>query len=189
MVIAYILFSFISSFGVSKIGYYTPFMIAGSVLMSIGAGLITAWKVNTNISHWIGLQILTGTGSGLGLTQAHMAAQTVDNPDDIPNSAALPLFAQMFGGAVFLSVAENVFENRLVARITSQLPSLDPNVVIQAGATNLRNLIGHSNLAKMLGAYNGSLTETFYIPTVLCAISIFGALAAKWKSVKAPSDG
>jgi hypothetical protein len=43
-----------------EIIYYTPFMKAGSVLMSIGAGLITAWKVDTNMSHWIGPHILTG---------------------------------------------------------------------------------------------------------------------------------
>jgi hypothetical protein len=161
-------------------------MIAGSILMSIGSGLTTNWTSNTKVATWIGIQVLTGAGSGLGLTQAHMAAQTLCNKADIANSASVLLFAQMFGGAVFLSVAENVFENRLVSRIIAELPGVDPNVLIDAGATNIRKSVPEAQLPTVLTAYNGALMETFYIPTALCALSLIGAVATEWRSVAPP---
>ncbi|KAI9647192.1 hypothetical protein NHQ30_003575 [Ciborinia camelliae] len=138
-----------------KIRILHPFMIAGSVLMSIGYALTTLRKVDESTANWIGIQVLIGCGSGFGLTQDHMAAQTLPNTDDIPNSTSVLLFAQMFGGAVFLGVTQNVFDIRLVARLTATLSGAPVN------------------------------TETFNIPTALCTISVVGALVVKWKSVKA----
>lgn len=39
---------------ISKTGYYTPFMICGVVLLSIGAGLLTILQVDTGEAKWIG---------------------------------------------------------------------------------------------------------------------------------------
>lgn len=41
------LFSFVSGFGVSKTGYYTPFMIIGAALILTGASLTSTWKVES----------------------------------------------------------------------------------------------------------------------------------------------
>jgi hypothetical protein len=51
-------------------------MIAGTVIMSIGFGLITTFKPDTGSSAWIGLQALAGIGVGLGMQQPLMAIQT-----------------------------------------------------------------------------------------------------------------
>lgn len=69
MVIALVIGSIFAGQMVSKIGYYTPFMIASAVLMPIGAGLITTFHVDTPKSHWIGYQVLFGFGLGLGMQQ------------------------------------------------------------------------------------------------------------------------
>lgn len=54
---------------VSKIGYYTPFMIGTAVLMPIGAGLITTFHLDTSSAAWIGYQVLFGFGLGIGMQQ------------------------------------------------------------------------------------------------------------------------
>ena len=41
-----------------KVGYYTPFAIVGSCLMSVGAGLLATLQVDTGEGKWIGYQIL-----------------------------------------------------------------------------------------------------------------------------------
>lgn len=41
----------------SLLGYYTPFLIAGGALLSIGTGLITTWGVDVNSAHWISYQV------------------------------------------------------------------------------------------------------------------------------------
>jgi hypothetical protein len=53
-----------------------PWMIAGTILMSIGFGLITTFKPDTDSPKWIGLQVLAGVGVGLGMQQPLMAVQT-----------------------------------------------------------------------------------------------------------------
>lgn len=60
-------FSFISGFGVSKTGYYTPFMILGAALILMGASFTTTWKVESLPSQWIGYQFIIGAGAGLGI--------------------------------------------------------------------------------------------------------------------------
>lgn len=45
---------------VSKIGYYAPTMVVGTVIMSIGAGLLTTLQLDTGTGKWIGYQIIYG---------------------------------------------------------------------------------------------------------------------------------
>lgn len=40
---------------VQRFGYPAPFMIASAILGSIGAGVISKWKIDVEKSTWIGL--------------------------------------------------------------------------------------------------------------------------------------
>jgi len=50
---------------VSFIGYYTPFLIVGSILFTVGVGLISTVSVDTNIGNCIGYELLAGIGFGM----------------------------------------------------------------------------------------------------------------------------
>jgi hypothetical protein len=58
-----------------KIGHYTPYAIAGSCIMSVGAGLLTTLQVDTGEGKWIGYQIIYGFGMGLCFQAPNLAAQ------------------------------------------------------------------------------------------------------------------
>lgn len=45
-------FAIASGLSVTVVGYYTPFMIAGSMVMAIGAGLFLLFKVDIPLSMW-----------------------------------------------------------------------------------------------------------------------------------------
>lgn len=62
---------------VSGIGYYTPFMIAGSVLMSVGVGMCSTIMPNTSNALLIVFPGLFGLGVGIGFQQPLIGAQTV----------------------------------------------------------------------------------------------------------------
>lgn len=47
-----VVFAIASGLGVSVVGYYSPFMIAGSMIMAVGAGLFILFKVVTPMSMW-----------------------------------------------------------------------------------------------------------------------------------------
>ncbi|WPH03719.1 Hypothetical protein R9X50_00660200 [Acrodontium crateriforme] len=184
MVLSLVLMSIVAGGLVTTLGYYTPFVIASSVLMAIGAGLLTTFTTTTGHSHWIGYQIVFGFGVGLGMQQTIIAAQTVLPKEDIPTGTATMMFAQTLGGALFISVAQNIFTSSLLKNIKSVVPGLDPNLVLATGATNLKNGIPPQFYAGVQVAYNDAIVNTFYVAVALASLSFFGAIFFEWKSVK-----
>jgi hypothetical protein len=54
LILALVVSSILAGALVQRLGYYVPFMIANSVIMSIGAGLITTLVPSTGHAKWIG---------------------------------------------------------------------------------------------------------------------------------------
>lgn len=169
---------------VTALGYYTPFIIASSVFMAIGAGLLSTFQTNTGSGKWIGYQIIFGAGVGLGMQNTLIAAQTVLPKADIPIGTAIIMFSQTLGGALFISVAQNVFTNSLLKNLRQVVPGLNPEEVLSVGATSLKAVIPEQYLAGVQTAYNDTVMNTFYVAVALATLSIFGAVAMEWKSVK-----
>ena len=187
MILSVVLFSLVSGGLVTVMGYYTPWIIASSVLMAIGVGLISTWKPDTGSAHWIGYQIIYGAGVGCGMQQTIIAAQTVLSLDDIPTGTSVIMFAQTFGGALFIGVAQNVFTNRLLKNLLENVPTLDPALVLSTGATSLKGAVTDQDpslLPGVLSAYNSAIVQTFYVSLAMAAMSIVGAAGIEWKSVK-----
>ncbi|KAL9103367.1 MAG: hypothetical protein Q9163_001579 [Psora crenata] len=168
---------------VSKVGYYKPFMIMQSILMSIGAGLLTTFTPTTGHPKWIGYQVIFGYGLGSGMQQASLAAQACLGRKDAPTGISLIMFCQQLGGAIFVSVGQNIFTNKLVKGL-SGIPGLDPRSVVTTGATELRDHLPAAILGRVLSAYNGALMTTIQAALAMSCFSIIGALTIEWKSVK-----
>ncbi len=166
-----------------KIGYYTPWMILSSILTPIGAGLITTFTPYTGHSAWIGYQALFGLGVGLGMQQPSVAAQTVLSRKDVSIGASLMMFSQTLGGAIFISVGNNIFDTRFAHNLV-RIPGIDVGSVAATGATDLKSIVPASLLPQVLVAYNDALRATFYLTTALTCCMIFGSMAMEWKSVK-----
>ncbi|KAG6001557.1 hypothetical protein E4U21_004097 [Claviceps maximensis] len=185
MILSLVIFSILSGGLVTTIGYYAPFMILSTVLMSVGAGMLSTFSVDTPAAHWIGYQILFGTGVGLGMQQTMIAVQASLDGPDVAIATAIIIFSQTLGGALFICVAQNVFQNKLVANIAgANIAGLDPAQVISVGATEVQTLIAKEYLPVVLGAYNGAVTNTFYVSTAMACLSIVGAALVPWNSVK-----
>ncbi|KAI9150509.1 putative HC-toxin efflux carrier TOXA 13 [Paramyrothecium foliicola] len=167
---------------IRRTGYYTPFMIFGICIMAVGGGLLYTLQVNTPSPRWIGYQILYGFGSGCAMQAPNLAAQTVLAKEDVSIGIALMLFGQLLGGTIFVSVAQNVLSNQLLQRLSS-LPGLDPETILDTGATSLVNLPSAIK-PKVLLAYNESLRHVFLVGLVLICLAIFGAVSLEWRSMR-----
>ncbi|PMD19198.1 MFS general substrate transporter [Hyaloscypha hepaticicola] len=97
LILALLLSSIIAGGTVSAMGYYTPMLIACSVIMSVGAGLMTTFRVDAGKAIWIGYQVIFGFGVGFSQQQAGLAAQTVLPAVDVPTGVSLKFFGQMLG--------------------------------------------------------------------------------------------
>ncbi|KAJ7764880.1 DHA14-like major facilitator [Mycena metata] len=184
MILSLVISSLVAGGIISAVGYYTPFMILSSILMGVGAGLISTFNPSTQHAHWIGFQIIYGFGVGFGMQQPIMAAQTVLSLQDIPTGTSLIMFAQTLGGALFVSVGQNIFTNKLASGLASNVPGVDPSIVLNAGATSLRDSIDPQYLSAVISVYNDALVNAFYVSVAMACLSLAGALTMEWKSVK-----
>jgi hypothetical protein len=169
---------------ISRVGYYTPFFILSSVLMPVGAGLLSTFTPTTNHSKWIGYQILFGVSLGFGSQQPMNVVQTILARRDVSTGTALIFFIRFLGSAIFVPVAENIFLNQLIKNLKN-LPGISSDTVAKTGATALRNLASGSDLGTLLLDYNNAIVDVFYMVVATSAITIFGSVLVEWKSLKA----
>ena len=104
--------------------------------------------------------------------------------EDVPIGTTVIIFLQTLGGALFISVGQNIFNNRLISNLVADVPTLDPALVLRTGATDLKEAVDPAVIGDVLSAYNSAITQTFYVSVAIAALSIFGAVAMEWKSVK-----
>ncbi|GLA62042.1 hypothetical protein AtubIFM55763_007257 [Aspergillus tubingensis] len=180
-----IITSIITGQFISRIGYYTPFLIFGVCLTSIGAGLITTLDVNTPEAKWIGYQILYGYGLGSSTQINNIAVQTVLPRKDVAIGASLMFFGQQLFGAIFTSVGENVLSNQLARRL-SRIPDVEitPRVIQSTGATDVLSLIPERYRDDGLQSYNDSLRVCFQVGLIMACLASIGAVCMEWRSVK-----
>ncbi|KAH9904472.1 putative MFS aflatoxin efflux pump [Xylariomycetidae sp. FL2044] len=181
--LATIIASILVGIGATASGYYTPFLLLGSVLMAVGAGLLTTWQVHTSMSQWVGYQVLYGLGIGMGIQAPNLAAQTVLPLDDVATGTALMLFNQLLGGAIFVSVGQSVFTNGLVRHL-SGVSGFDSSMVRNTGTEGLSSSVPPELKAQILVGYNEALRGSFQVGLILASLTIIGALGMQWRSVK-----
>ncbi|PMD24864.1 putative HC-toxin efflux carrier [Hyaloscypha hepaticicola] len=184
MVLSLVLVSIISGIGVTLVGYYAPLMIVSSVIAAIGAGMLSTFTPASGHAMWIGYQCLTGIGIGLGMQQPLIAVQTVLDISQVPVGTSVIIFVQTLGGALFVSIGENVFTNKLVANLAKYAPEINPDIVLSTGATSIQQTISKASLPGVTLAYNNALTHAFLVSAIMAVLTLIGSAAIEWKSVK-----
>ncbi|KAK6359221.1 hypothetical protein TWF696_000385 [Orbilia brochopaga] len=189
IVLSLVLGAMVAGAIVRFMGYYTPFMIASSIVMSIGSGLLTTLTPTASSGKWIGFQILFGIGLGLGMQQSSIAAQAVLKRVDVPIGTSMIMFCQTLGGAVFIAIGQTTFANKLVnglKEITGN--GFDANQVIHIGATDVNHVVKPEFLPQVHQAYNDAIVDVFYVAVGASCATIFGALAMEWVSTRKDVD-
>jgi hypothetical protein len=102
----------------------------------------------------------------------------------MPTGNAIAIFFNSLGGAIAISIAQNIFTNGLTANLPNYAPDVDPRIVIGAGAAYLRLFIKPEQLPGVLLAYMAGLKQAFVISIACGAIGTICACFVEWKSVK-----
>ena len=184
-VIGNALFSVIAGVAVSKTGYFAPPAILGAAIGTVGCGLLSTLQVDSGPGQWVGYQVLTSAGLGMAVQQGVIAVQTVLPLEEVPIGIAAVIGMQSLGGAVFVSVGNNILQNILGQVSAAQnLPGIDVKAVIAAGATQFRSIVPSESLPALLVAYNYALQRVFISAIPLSALAFIVALGLEWRSVK-----
>ncbi|KAF4900349.1 Efflux pump aflT [Colletotrichum fructicola] len=181
--LAFILIIFMSGWGVTKTGYYQPFMLAGTVLIAVGAGLLSTLRVQSGAGQWISFQVIAGLGIGASTQQAAVAVQSTLTEGDVAIGVAVVLFFQCFGPTTAITIAQAVFSSDLASGISTKIPGVDPQKVQSAGATQLTSLVSPERLSLFLEVYNHAVTRTFLVAAAMAALSILGVAGVGLKKI------
>ena len=93
LMLSVVIFSFITGGIVQVWGYYTPFIILGSAVLTVGAGLTTTFTVDQADWRAYGIMIVVGTGFGLAFQNAFMSVQAVLPNSTLPIGNAVVMFS------------------------------------------------------------------------------------------------
>ncbi|KAJ5504031.1 hypothetical protein N7463_006905 [Penicillium fimorum] len=183
MVLALVVGAILSGGIITATGYYVPWMFVAAILMSAGAGLMTTFRLDTNHAAWIGYQVLFGIGIGTGLQQPSLAAQTILPMEEVAIGVSLMFFSQSLGGAVFIAIAQSLFQNYLDAELP-HIQGIDSAKVLAAGATGLVDAVPADKLTEVLIVYNDGLQRSFIVGVAISCLMIIPALTMEWKTIK-----
>ncbi|KAI1170393.1 MFS gliotoxin efflux transporter glia [Nemania sp. FL0916] len=184
LIIPSAVFSFASGYALSKIGWYSSFLVVGAAAITVGAGLIYTLDFDATLGEIVGYQVLVGFGIGTGIQVPVTAAQVFCKPEDIPTLTAVILFFQLVSGAIWVSVAQAVLNNRLIASLAASAPNINPQTVFMVGATDIRKTFSGTDLDYVLQAYLSGLKGSWALSTALGGITFLSAFLAEWKSIK-----
>ena len=76
---------------ISAYGHFVPFLIIGSAMGTIGAGLLYTLSTTSSSSQWIGFQAVAGLGIGVALQVPVITGQAAVTPADLSSVTAMIL--------------------------------------------------------------------------------------------------
>lgn len=183
-VVANALFSLFAGIFVSKNGYFTAPAIVGCAIGTIGAGLISTIGPSTSSSMWIGYEILASMGIGMAIQQGFTAIQIVLPLEEVAIGTAAVVAFQSLGGAIFVSVGNTILQNSLKAAADrNEVPGVDIDAVIEAGAGSFRSIVSTEHLPALLMVYNGALRKVFTASVVMIGFGFIACLFLEWRNV------
>ncbi|KAL2261812.1 hypothetical protein VTK26DRAFT_3255 [Humicola hyalothermophila] len=174
---------------VEKTGYVIPYAILSGIIGSISNGLYSTFSPDTSTAQWVGYQVLNGVGRGLGMQMALLAVQAALDPADIAMGMSIVSFVQSLGTAVFLALADTLFQTGLESELRVKAPLADAAGIISAGATDFRDIVGHSDLPGVLLAYSAAIRRVFYAASAVVGLAVFTSLFLGWKDIRKGSKG
>ncbi|CAI7625259.1 unnamed protein product [Penicillium viridicatum] len=180
--------TFLSSAIVTKIGYYQPFLLAGSILATIGAGLIYTFDLTSGLGPIIGYQILYGTGTGLSVQIPIVVAGALSSTDDQAITMATVLFFQFISAAYGVGSTDSIMNNLLLKTIPKYMKGINPEEVIAAGSSGLEEVFSGSALLGARCSYLDGLHGSWAMGIALFGVTFLCALIPK-RGGKVPRPG
>jgi hypothetical protein len=193
---------------VGKLGYYLPWAFGSGIITAIGNGLISTFSPTTTVAQFIGYQIITGAGRGLGMQavstpllsqhsvantpQGLIAIQNATTPALVPVAMAMMIFTQNFAISVIVVLSNTIFAQTLTNVLPQYAPSVSAQAALEAGsdAGAVRHLVnGHeAELNGVLLAFSESLRNIFYFLVGISAVGVVVSLGMGWVDVRKKAE-
>ncbi|TPX07906.1 uncharacterized protein E0L32_010361 [Thyridium curvatum] len=188
LLLSCVLASIIGGGLITAFSHYNPVVLPSMVMFTIGCGLITTLDIDPPTREWLGFQVLAGLGLGAGFQIPILVVQATLPLEDVPVASACVQIFQSLGGAIFIAVAQTVFQNGLISSIQRDAPQLDGQIFINSGASQIRSILTQIHqeqaLDAVLNAYLVGLRHSYFISVGCAAGTFFAAACLSWTSIK-----
>lgn len=187
IVVACGLFAALSGIYLSVCGYPLPAMFLGSAAGAVAHGLFCTLDQDTSLAFIIGVQILAGVGIGVCCQMPIIINQSIVEPSAISSVTAMTLFFELYGGALFLQLAQSLFSNKVSAY-------LDHHDISHSHTNHLRSLgrrgseSGAGTLEIAPEAFLSGIQTAFILATVLAGMAAAFSLFSGLSTYKKPAD-
>ncbi|KAF2188497.1 MFS general substrate transporter [Zopfia rhizophila CBS 207.26] len=171
-------FAIVSGVLISMTGEFQLVMIAGNILVTIGSALTYTLDVDPPARQWIGYQLPVGIGLGLSVQIAIIACQALVDASDLSTASAIALFFQLLAGAVWLSIAQALFGNRLLRVLTAAFGMGRAHALFHAGPVGIRGLLSPGELQIAVGTYMDGLRDAHAVAVALGASALVVSVVA-----------
>ncbi|EMR67662.1 putative mfs multidrug protein [Eutypa lata UCREL1] len=118
------------------------------------------------------------------LLRPFIAIQTLTPRLRIPSALAILIFTQYFGAALFVTVAQSIFNNSMRRTLLQYAPGLDAEEIITGGAASVRSLATGKQLDGVLAAYAVSVDRVMYLAAALGAASFCFGWGLGWTDIR-----
>jgi len=144
---------------VSKLGIWKPFVVAGSILLTIGSFLMSTIGANTSLVTIGVYGCITGLGVGMLMQNLVLAVQNSTPVHDVGAASGTVTFFRSLGGAVGIQALGFVFENRMTAAVTNGLPDVIKAAVTADATANPAAAQTCAALAQSAAGAGGASTD------------------------------
>ncbi|KAK1836679.1 putative HC-toxin efflux carrier [Podospora conica] len=188
LLISVVVTSVLSGAFVTVVGYYNPFVLPSMVLFTVGCGMISTLSLTSPLREWFGYQVIAGLGIGVGFQTGVLVVQNTMPMEWIPVGTACVQFFQSMGGAIFIAVAQALFQNGLTDGVAASAPGVPPGLLINIGASEVRNVLTQmgfeDSIEPVLEAYLAGLRNTYYMSLALAGSAFVVACGLSWKKIQ-----
>ncbi|KAK4941626.1 hypothetical protein LTR10_018503 [Elasticomyces elasticus] len=185
LVIMLIVGTISQGFLLAKLEYPTPFMLVGAAFSTVSCGLFYTLGTDTSTGKWVGYQTLSGIAVGGAFQVAIMVVQINSRHEDMSAATAMIFFFQMVGGSFTITAAQSAFNNKMIAKLASTAPDIDPATVLATGASQIRTAFTAAQVPLVVEAYMTGLKVVFAIGIATFGMAFLFACGAGKKKLHA----
>lgn len=165
----------IAGLAVTKTGRYRWTIWVGWTLTTLGMGLLTIWKVDTNLPTIIFTLLVGGIGLGILFTSLLYQVQSAANVKDVSFAAALFSFFRAFGQAIGVAIGGTIFQNQMRKNLMNTVLSEQASELAKDAAALVQIIQQTSDeQTKMLlkTAYTDSIRTIYIVLTALAGAAL-----------------
>ncbi|KAJ2994926.1 hypothetical protein NUW58_g1419 [Xylaria curta] len=165
--------------------WLVPYMVAGGVICSVGAGLLTTVGLSTPTTEWAAYLVLTGIGIGMGVQVPYTALQAALEPADVAIGNAVFVFAFHLAGAIGTAIGQNLLISGLYTAVPRYTDAVSASDVIQAGATGLTSVATSAVVLDAIRvAYVEAVCRTLILALAGAVLTVPASCGMEWINIK-----